>query len=293
MNRRNRILAIVLAGAMAASCATTETGEEDRGAALGAAIGAIAGAFLAKEAGASGWQAILAGAAAGYAGYRIGKHLSQGEERALRRQTAAALASAPDGGTVEWQSDESDASARITTRNSRQERKEIDILRDERMASPPAIDVIGQPYASVGSNVNLRAGPSTNTAVIGSLSKGEVVHAIGKVRGRPWVMIGKNDIAMGYVHDSLVAEHDESAADRQHALTSPFELDDVDIDEVNRQANATFELDDFVAVGDTLEVNTDCRTVDFEFAAGAEAVETESLDACRGPNGSWQAWDAA
>ena len=291
MSIRNRTIAIVLTSAMAAGCATMEMSEENKGA-LGAAVGAIAGVFLAKEAGASDWQAILAGAAIGYAGYRIGKHLSRNDEAALQRRTAAALASSPDGQTVEWHSDESDAKALITTRNSRQERKEIDILRDRRVTTPPPIDVIGMPYVSVGSSVNLRAGPSTDTQVVGSLNRGEVVHAIGKVRGAPWVMIGKNDIAMGYVHESLVTEYDETAAQQQQALTGIFDLDEVDIDEINRQAGATFELDDFVAVGDTIEVNTDCRTVDFEFVADEE-VEGESLDACRGPNGAWQTWDAA
>ena len=291
MKQPNKIIAIVFAGVMTASCASMEMSEEDQSA-LGAAGGALAGVFLAKEAGASDWQAILAGAAVGYVGYRIGKHLSQNDQAALRQRTATALASSPDGETVEWQSAESDATALIRTSNTRQAEKEIDILRDERMAPTPTLDLIGEPYACVASSVNLRAGPSTSTAVIGSLEKGEVVHALGKVRGAPWVMIGRNDIAMGYAHDSLVAEHDESAAAQQQRLTGVFELDDVDMDEVNRQANATFERDNFVAVGDTVEINTECRTVAFEFAA-EEGVEAESFDACRGPNGAWQTWDAA
>ena len=66
-----------------------------------------------------------------------------------------------------------------------------------------------------------------------------------------------------------------------------FELDDVDMDEVNREARATFEIDDLVTVGDTVEITTDCRTVKLDIVVDAK-TETDSLDACRGPNGAWQ-----
>ena len=286
MNTLKKTMATLVACAMLTSCASMEMSEEDK-ARLGGALGAIAGALIANEAGAKDWQVILAGVAAGYAGYRIGKHLGQNDQAALQARTASALATAEDGETVEWSSTESGAKATITTTDTREERKEIDILRDERVASPPALDVIGKPYASVGSSVNLRAGPSTSTRVVGSLEKGEIVHAIGKVQGAPWVVIGKNNIAMGYVHESLVAEHDESAAQQQAMLTSTFELDDVDMEEVNREARATFEIDDLVTVGDTVEITTDCRTVNLDIVVDAK-TETESLDACRGPNGGWQ-----
>ena len=286
MNTLKKTMGTLIACAMLTSCASMEMSEEDK-ARLGGALGAIAGALIANEAGASDWQVILAGVAAGYAGYRIGKHLGRNDQADLQAHTASALASAQDGETVEWSSTESGAKATITTTNTREERKEIDILRDRRVASPPALDIIGKPYASVGSSVNLRAGPSTSTRVVGSLDKGEIVHAIGKVQGAPWVAIGKNNIAMGYVHESLVAEHDESAVQQQATLTSTFELDDVDMEEVNREARATFEIDDLVTVGDTVEITTDCRTVKLDIVVDAK-TETDSLDACRGPNGAWQ-----
>ena len=287
MNNRIRIATWALVGAVLAGCATMEMSEENK-AALGATMGAIAGVLIANEAGANNWQTVLAGVAVGYAGYRIGKRLGRNDQAALHRRTAYALANAPDGRSLAWASTESDATATITTRNTREEVKSVDILRDERMTTPPALDIIGKSYTSLGSSVNLRAAPSTSAPVIGSLHKGEVVQAIGKVRNAPWVMISKNAIAMGYVHASLIAEHDESQAQRQASLTRTLELDDVDMEEVNRQAQATLEIDDFVAVGDTIEVETDCRTVDIEIVVQAQA-ENESVDACLGPNGSWEA----
>ena len=287
MDKLKKSLGATVVCAMLASCASMEMSEEDK-ARLGGALGAIAGALIANEAGASDWQVVLAGIAAGYAGYRIGKHLGQNDQAALRQRTASALSSARDGETVEWASTESTARARITTTDTRQEIKDIDLLRDQRVDSPPALVIIGKPYASLGSSVNLRAGPSTSARVVGSLDRGEVVHAFGKVRGAPWVVIGRNNVAMGYVHASLVAKHDPSVADQQPVLTGTFELDDVDMEEVNREARATFEIDDLVTVGDTVEVATDCRTVDIDIVVDT-VTETENVDACRGPNGSWEA----
>ena len=286
MDTLRKTLTATLVCSLLTSCATMEMSEEDK-ARLGGAIGAIAGALIANEAGASDWQVVLAGIAAGYAGYRIGKHLGQNDQAALQQRTASALSTAQDGETVEWASEESAAKARITTTNTRQEVKDIDLLRDERVATPPALDIIGKPYASLGSSVNLRAGPSTSTRVVGSLDKGEVVHAFGKVQGAPWVMIGRNNVAMGFVHASLVAEHDPSVAAQKPVLTGTFELDDVDMEEVNREARATFEIDDLVTVGDTVEVTTECRTVKIDIVVDA-AAETEDVDACRGPNGGWE-----
>ena len=135
MNTLKRTMGTLVACAMLTSCASMEMSEEDK-ARLGGALGAIAGALIANEAGASDWQVILAGVAAGYAGYRIGKHLGRNDEAALRARAASALATAEDGETVEWSSTESGARATITTTNTREETKEIDILRDQRVASP-------------------------------------------------------------------------------------------------------------------------------------------------------------
>ena len=287
MNLFKRTTGTIAACALLTSCATMEMSEEDK-AALGGALGAIAGALIANEAGANDWQVLLAGVAAGYAGYQIGKQLGQSDQAALRQRTALALSTAEDGETVEWASGESTASARITTANSRQETKDIDMLRDQRVTSPPPLEIIGRPYASLGNSVNLRSGPSTEAEVVGSLERGEVVHAFGRVQGAPWVMIGRNNIALGYVHDSLVAEHGASLVEQEPLLTGTFELEDVDMDQVNREARTTFEIDDLVTVADTVEVATDCRTVTIDIVID-DTTETEETDACRGPNGSWEA----
>ena len=255
---------------------------------------------------ADGWQGVLLGVAAGYAAYEFGKNLRENDQAALERKAAETLSTAGDGETVIWASDDGGATARITPRNSRRETKGIDIIRDQRVETPRSMTIVGKPYVSTGSNVRLRAGPSTNTEIIGSLSKNDVVHAFGMVEGgyvdgsAQWVLIGKKNIALGYVHDSLVAEDGPSAAEQQPVLARTFELDNVDMNKVQSEAretfelddvgnaNATFEIDDLVTVGDTVEVATDCRTLTIDIVVD-NATETQETEACRGPAGYWEA----
>ena len=284
MRRFNRIFCGLVAVSMLTSCATMS--EEDK-AAISGIVGGIAGTLLAKELGASDWQAVLAGVALAYAGFELGKHLSRTDQVAVRQETATVLATAGDGETVTWESEESSATATITARDSRQQTREIEILRDNRIDAPPGLEIIGRPFVSVGSNVNLRTGPSTSAPVVGKLAKGDVVNAIGKVEDEPWIMIGRTNIAMGYVHSSLVAEQDESINNQVPTIHGTFELDEVDLAEVNKEANATFEIDEFEVVGDSFVVDTDCRTVDIEIVSD-EGAETQSIDACRSLDGSWE-----
>ena len=128
--------------------------------------------------------------------------------------------------------------------------------------------------------MNLRTGASNQTAVVGSLGRGEVVQAAGKVPGAPCIMISRTNITFGYVHASLFAALVSSVAQQQPVLTGTFEFDDVGTKEVNRKTQATFEGDDQVKVGDAVKVMTDCRTVDIEIVAESvtESVSTPPGD---------------
>lgn len=54
------------------------------------------------------------------------------------------------------------------------------------------------------STANLRAGPSTSTARIGQLRNGEQLDGIAKVRGQPWILVGRNGLGVGYVSETVV-----------------------------------------------------------------------------------------
>ncbi len=52
--------------------------------------------------------------------------------------------------------------------------------------------------------VNLRAGPSTRTAVVGQLAAGETVEALARVQGQNWLLVGRNGVGVGYVSESVM-----------------------------------------------------------------------------------------
>ena len=287
MNGFKRTAAAVAAcSVLAAGCATMS--EEDK-AALSGLFSAAAGVAVAKALGADGWEAALIGLAAGYAGFQISKHLSESDQVAVREEAARALTNSEDGETVYWVSRESGAKASMTARDSRRETREVEALRDKRVETPPSLDLIGKPYVSTGSSVRLRSAPSTSADVLGSLNKGDVFHAIGKVQGRPWVMIGRSNIAMGYVHADLVAEQNAVEESLATSLRGGFELDEVDLAQINEQAQATFELDDLEVVGDSFVLNeVQCRTLDMEIVSDG-GTETLSVNSCQGADGHWEA----
>ena len=53
-------------------------------------------------------------------------------------------------------------------------------------------------------NANLRAGPSTEAAVIATLDAGTGVDGVGKVVGGPWMLVGVDGVVRGYIHTSLM-----------------------------------------------------------------------------------------
>jgi len=52
--------------------------------------------------------------------------------------------------------------------------------------------------------VNLRAGPSTRSRVVGRLAGGQNFEALAKVQGQPWLLVGRDGRAIGYAAESVV-----------------------------------------------------------------------------------------
>ena len=68
---------------------------------------------------------------------------------------------------------------------------------------PASYNRIGQTFVAE-SGVNLRAGPTTNSAKVGRLQAGERFQALAAVRGSDWVLVGVNGVGAGYVRADLV-----------------------------------------------------------------------------------------
>lgn len=53
-------------------------------------------------------------------------------------------------------------------------------------------------------NVSLRAGPSTSTQRVGSLTRGQSFQAAAYANGGQWVLVSRNGVGIGYVHSGYV-----------------------------------------------------------------------------------------
>lgn len=72
-----------------------------------------------------------------------------------------------------------------------------------RVETIPPLEMMGGPYVAV-KDVNMRGGPSTRYAKVGSLYRGEVVNVVGKVEGRSWYLISERGVGTGYVYANLL-----------------------------------------------------------------------------------------
>lgn len=53
-------------------------------------------------------------------------------------------------------------------------------------------------------NFDMRAAPDFSSRYVGRLKGGERVDAMARVRGTDWVLVGRNGVGMGYVHEDFI-----------------------------------------------------------------------------------------
>jgi surface antigen len=73
-----------------------------------------------------------------------------------------------------------------------------------RVGTPPEMVAVGEQYTAT-KTANVRGGPATTYAVVDSLKANEPIMAIGKVKAGDWFMVGRGDVAIGYVASSLIS----------------------------------------------------------------------------------------
>lgn len=65
--------------------------------------------------------------------------------------------------------------------------------------APASYQRIGDTFVATRT-VNLRSGPTTGSARVGSLRAGERFQAMAQVRGTDWILVGHDSVGVGYVH---------------------------------------------------------------------------------------------
>lgn len=182
--------------------------KQEGGALIGAAAGALLGRSLAKNEKTLG---TLLGAAAGAAaGSYIGCRMQSTDAAMAEQATKKALET---GQAQTWYNKRTGNSGRVSVLSSTYG-PPID-SRNLRFApgvqSLPSYEAAGGAYVA-SSTGNLRAGPSTRTAVVGKLAAGETFDVLGLVPAGGWVLVGRGGEGVGYVSTSLARPSGQAVA---------------------------------------------------------------------------------
>lgn len=281
-----RFLSFVMIGfsVLVGGCETTGTGQSGGGVnkqAIGTFIGGLAGALVGSQVGGGRGQlvAIAIGGLAGAAiGNQIGKSLDAADRAAVERKSAEALSSARDGQTVAWNNPDSGASATITPQNTRREDRKIAVIRQKQVAPMPRLELIGDTWEAAKS-ANVRAAPTTESAVLSSLKQGEAFTAVGKVEGSDWIVVAKGNRTIGYVASSLVRK--ASVMAEAKALRPAVNLDALEKDRA-------VDLDASNLIAEEVVVSSACRDMNVAVSTKNGATEQQNLKACKGSDGAWE-----
>lgn len=183
-------------------------GKQEGGALIGAAAGALLGN---KVGGKNKTLGTLVGAAAGAAaGGYIGCRMQSTDANLAEQATRKALET---GEAQTWTNSRTGNSGRISVLSSSYgppiDGRNINYARG--VQSLTSFEAAGGAYVA-GSTTNLRAGPSTKSAVVGKLASGESFDALGLAPAGGWVLVGRGGQAVGYAASSLVRPYGQQVA---------------------------------------------------------------------------------
>ncbi|GLQ05408.1 glycine zipper 2TM domain-containing protein [Sneathiella chinensis] len=290
---KKAVAALLISTAVLSGCQTTNSGETF-GTVLGAVGGAIIGAQFGKGAGQLVGTAIgtLAGA---YIGNQLGKILDEQEQAAVEAETATALEKSEDGQKIVWNSPKTGAEAEIQTVNTRQETKTVTLYRDRRISEMPPLTLLGEEYHSLKSS-NIRKSPSTDAEIVGSLQEQERFNAVGRVEGKPWIVVAKNNRTVGFVYEPLVEKAPAAATVAEAAPTpairnqSTFAENAAKLEKEGKGQDSLGEPIDLDAEGliaEEVQVATTCRDLEVTSKKGDKQGQ-DSFTACKATDGAWE-----
>lgn len=235
---------------------------------LGGVLGALAGSQFGSGKGRT--AAILVGGAVGaFAGRALGQMLDEQDQIAMQERSAYALANASDGQQVNWRSSRTGARATLTPTGTRQEMRQMTLIRDQRISVAPNLELIGESYVAKSTS-NVRAGASTGYPIVNAVSAGQAVDVVGKVSGSNWYLVSRDRVSIGYVHGDLLRRSSTVTA----RLQEPIDLDQVQL----RQGQ----------VVDTITASTTCRTMEYSVEGANGQSGNDSFSACKAADGSWE-----
>jgi surface antigen len=180
-------------------------GKQEGGAVIGAIVGGIIGNKMAKDDRALG-TVIGAGIGAA-AGSAIGCKIQEND----RKKAEAALEEAlRTGHATNWRNPETGSRGDVTVEpwsvygEGYGEPYRLQSVSFARGVAPQSAWEGGGGWWYAPKTVNLRGRPSTSGAIVGKLAGGQDFQVLAKVKGQPWLLVGQNGYATGYVAQSVV-----------------------------------------------------------------------------------------
>jgi uncharacterized protein YgiM (DUF1202 family) len=142
------------------------------------------------------------------------KRMSQDD---LREAAAARDRSLRDGQPQVWKNPESGASGMVETAKAESlPPKPMTVSVQENRVDVeklPIMDAVGEPYQVVSAKgANVRGGPGTAYSIVEALLPKEAITAIARIRGEDWYMVGRGNVAIGYVFGNLIGPRDFTAS---------------------------------------------------------------------------------
>jgi surface antigen len=225
-------------------------GRQEGGALIGGIVGALAGSQVSKHE--RGLGAALGAGLGAAAGSWVGCKLQRDDQTRMAQATEQALAY---GQPQTWENPNTGASGRVSLApdsygGSPYAPADLSGLR---LASGVQLASAYEPSApqyAVTTTTSVRAAPSTRSGVTGRLRRGERFQALGRVRGRAWILVGQNGLGVGYVPTSVARP--------------------------------------VSGYGYASGAGGDCRVVEQTVNTRDYGADTQRYRACRARNGEWQ-----
>lgn len=175
--------------------------------AIGAGAGGVVGGLLGNRVagGNRTLGTVVGGAVGAAAGSWIGCKLQINDQR---KAHAALARAATESKPQQWSSADTGMSGTAIPLTSGQLSK----LNFPQGILPVALyDDRGGAFTSSG-RVNLRAGPSVDSAIVGTLNPGEPVDVVAGAKDMPWLLVAQGGTARGYVSEPLLVSTRASSA---------------------------------------------------------------------------------
>lgn len=180
-------------------------GKQEGGAVIGAIVGGIIGNQVAKNERGLG-TAIGAGLGAA-AGSAIGCKIQEADKRKAEAALEEALRT---GYATNWRNPETGSYGDVTVQpwsaygEGYGQPYSLQSVSFARGVSPQRGWEGGGGWWYAPNTVNLRGTPSTKGKIVGKLAGGQDFQVLAKVQGQPWLLVGQNGYATGYVSQTVV-----------------------------------------------------------------------------------------